>query len=101
MTAWDLPLSLEVGGRAYRVNADYRDILDLMARLNGPEEDERTRLYIALALFYEDLAQMPQEDYGEAVRRMFWFINGGRDEAPARSPRSSTGSRTAVSSWRT
>ena len=27
---------------------------------------------------------MPQEDYGEAVRRMFWFINGGRDEAPAR-----------------
>lgn len=52
MTAWDLPLSLEVGGRAYRVNADYRDILDLMARLNGPEEDERTRLYIALALFY-------------------------------------------------
>ena len=84
MTAWDLPLSLEVGGRAYRVNADYRDMLDLMARLNGPEEDERTRLYIALALFYEDLAQMPQEDYGEAVRRMFWFINGGRDEAPAR-----------------
>ena len=84
MTAWELPGAVEVGGRQYRVNADYRDILDMMARLDSPEEDESTRIYVALSLFYEDLGQMPQEDYGEAVRRMFWFINGGEEEADDR-----------------
>lgn len=84
MTVWELPEALEVGGRTWRVNADYRDVLDLMARLNGPEEDESTRVYVALSLFYEDLGQMPREDYGEATRRMFWFINGGEEETDRR-----------------
>ena len=51
MTGWELPEALEVNGREYAVNADYRDILNIISRLNDAEEDEETRAYVALALF--------------------------------------------------
>lgn len=48
MTGWDLPEFAEIGGKTYRINADYRDILDIITRLNNQEESEQTRLYVAL-----------------------------------------------------
>lgn len=77
MTGWDLPESVVIGGVTYRINADYRDILDIMARLNEPNEDDQTRVYVALALFYEDFEDMAERDYPEAVEKLFWFMNGG------------------------
>ena len=62
MTGWDLPEFAEIGGKTYRINADYRDILDIITRLNNQEESEQTRLYVALALFDEDFTDMPRKD---------------------------------------
>ena len=84
MTGWELPEALEVNGREYAVNADYRDILNIISRLNDAEEDEETRAYVALALFYEDFERMPESDYPEAVKTLFWFINGGEEEVGSR-----------------
>lgn len=80
MTGWTLPETVEVSGKDYRVNADYRDILDIISRLNNSGEPERVRLTVALALFYEDFPQLPPIDYPEAWRKLCWFINGGEEE---------------------
>ena len=78
-----------MGGRDYPIHADYRDILDIIARLNDREEDERTRVYVALALFYDEFEQMSGEAYREATEQMLRFINGGEEEADSR-PRPKT-----------
>ena len=80
MTGWDLPESAELGGETYAIHADYRDILDVIAHLTDEDEDEETRLYVAMALFYEELEKIPEEVYLEAARWMFRFLNGGEEE---------------------
>lgn len=81
MTGWDLPAAAELDGVPYAVNADYRDVLDIISRLNDPDEDEQTRLYVALALFYENFEEMPERKYLEAAKWMFCFMNGGEEES--------------------
>ena len=39
MTGWGLPTSLTVGGREYWINADYRDILEVISYLQDEDED--------------------------------------------------------------
>ena len=80
MSGWELPVSAEIGGADYPINADYRDILYIIGKLNAPDPDEQTRLYVALALFYEGFEMMPETDYGEAARWLMHFINGGEEE---------------------
>lgn len=53
MSSWRLPTRLEVGGKAYPIHSDYRDILDILHRLNDASEPEFIRWRVALALFYE------------------------------------------------
>lgn len=80
MNGWSLPESAVIGGRTYKVNADYRDILDIIARLTGPEQNEQTRLYVSLALFYEEFQDMPERDYANAAKWMFEFISCGEED---------------------
>lgn len=80
MNQWSLPKSAQIASAEYRINADYRDVLDIIARLDNQEQDEQTRLYVALALFYDTFSDMPESDYREAAEWMFRFISCG-DEA--------------------
>lgn len=80
MIGWDLPEKAEICGQAYRIHADYRDVLHIIYQLNDLEEDEQTNVYVALALFYEDFDHMPERDYREAILWMFRFISGGEEE---------------------
>lgn len=77
MTGWDLPTSLTVGGRAYQINADYRDVLEVIAYLQ--DEDALTGRYVALSLFYEDFNAMPRGDYPQAMEELSRFIDLGED----------------------
>lgn len=85
MNIWSLPETADVNGREYRINADFRDVLNIVSRLNNEEEAEEIRLYVALALFYDEFENMPEADYGAAVLAMFDFINCGepQDSRPA------------------
>lgn len=80
MTGWDLPRTVEIGNRSYKLNTDFRDVLDILSRLNDAKKSERMRLYTALALFYEDFDQMPSSDYAEAVAYLMRFLNCGEAE---------------------
>ncbi len=89
MTGWDLPESVTIGGVDYPVNADYRDILQIISVLGDPEMPEPTRLYVALDLFLADMDALPDSDYDAALRQMMVFINCGEEEVD-QSPRPKT-----------
>ena len=37
MYAWNLPTSLNVGGKDYKIRTDYRVILDILSAMNDPD----------------------------------------------------------------
>lgn len=82
MIAYDLPASVNIGGREYAIRTDYRAILDIMLALNDPELTDDDRAAVALGIFYRD--ELP-EDLQEAINKCFWFISGG-DEHPSDKP---------------
>lgn len=88
MTGYTLPARLEVDGKSYRIHTDYRDILDIVERLQNPDKPEFIRWYEALALFYEDFGEMPAHSRAKAMERLCWFLRGGQEEsgAPATAP---------------
>lgn len=79
---WNLPDSLEVGRAVYAINADYRDILNIIFKLENKNQDEQIRLYVCLALFYKNFDEMPECDYQEASEKLFWFISCGEEVEP-------------------
>lgn len=74
MTFWGLPVSAEIGGREYPVNADFRDVLEIIEILQDADKHERLRAILALTLFYEGFEEMPPEDYQAAFDWMLRFI---------------------------
>lgn len=82
-----LPESVEVCGAEYAIRSDYRAVLDICAALSDPELDGRDRSEALLTIFYPDFPDMPPEHYEEAIKRCLWFINGGTDTQPGKSPR--------------
>ena len=80
MDAWSLPTRAEIGGREYAINADFRDVLDILERLDDVEQPEFVRWTVALALFYEDFESMPAADHQEAMEYLSRFICCGRQE---------------------
>lgn len=55
MNGWDLPEVVTVDGTPYRVNTDFRDVLDIIDHLTDPNDSEMERWYIAMALFMKIL----------------------------------------------
>ena len=84
MSSWRLPTRLEVGGKAYPIHSDYRDILDILHRLNDASEPEFIRWRVALALFYE--GDLPRSDYPEAMQKLADFFELRANAAPLLCP---------------
>ena len=80
MSSWSLPKSAVIGGNTYEINADFRDVLEIIEVLQDLEKKEYTRGYVALVLFYEGFENMPQGDYREALEWMMDFINLGEQD---------------------
>jgi hypothetical protein len=78
MTPWSLPTSAVIGGVEYPINADFRDILEILAYLEDPDRPEYVRWSIALALFYE--GEIPVEHQREAAEFLSGFITAGRTD---------------------
>ena len=81
---YDLPKNVEINGRTYEINTDFRCILDIFEVLNDTELNDRERAFLALGFFYPNLAEMPKEDVTKAQEKLLWFIRGGSDEEPKR-----------------
>jgi len=75
-----LPVTVEVGGRVWKIATDYRDILDIIARLSDEDCTPYERLYISLGLFYDNFETMPESDYPKAYEEMSLFISCGEED---------------------
>lgn len=80
MNLWQLPVKAVIGGREYPIHADYRDILEIIARLQDPDKPELLRWYVALALFYD--GEIPRENRREAMEYLAAFIACGEQGRP-------------------
>lgn len=79
-SGWTLPREVEIGGVRYAINADFRDILDIISRLSDLNTPEEERAYVALALFYREFDAMPPEHYEAAVHQLEIFMNCGAED---------------------
>lgn len=79
---WTLPTSVKLPSGEHTVNADFRDILEIIQQLEDPEGTQEERLYIALRLFYEDFFSIPKEEMEQAAIEMMTFLNCGEPIDP-------------------
>lgn len=79
MRNWDLPVSVEIDWKEYKIrnNCDYRVVLDVLSALNDKELDDECKAKCALFIFYEDLDGL--KDYQKAINEMMKIINCGEE----------------------
>lgn len=77
---WNLPLSVEICQKEYKIrnDCDYRVVLDAIVALQDAELDIQDRVKCALIIFYEQLCGC--DDFEVATREMFRIINNGESE---------------------
>lgn len=74
---FDLPKSLKVGGRWYKIRTDYRAVLDILVAFNDPELDDADKDQVMREILYMDYDAIPMEDWTEAAQQAIWFIDCG------------------------
>lgn len=79
---YDLPVSVELAGREYGIDADFRTALEIIGILNDRELTQREQISLALLFFYREFEKIPQEDYQQAVEGCFSFLSGGEQPRP-------------------
>lgn len=77
MIAWELPVSLNVGGHFWKIRADFRAILDILTAFSDPDMEIDEKWYVCLYILYEDFEQMPESLYEEASKKAVEFIDAG------------------------
>lgn len=80
MSGWDLPTHVEVGGAAWAVATDYRDILEIIGWLTDEDTAAFERVYLALGLFYDDFDKLPETAYPQAYEQLCRFIACGEED---------------------
>lgn len=73
MNAWRLPMSADIGGVTYPINADFRDILEIISILNDEDRPNYIRWQIAIGLFYD--GDIPIDYQQEAMEYLSKFIS--------------------------
>lgn len=76
---YSLPTSVEISGKEYPIQSDYRAALDILAALSDNELDNQDKAEAALTIFYPTLEEMPYTDYQEALQQCFRFLDYGED----------------------
>lgn len=84
---FDLPTSLEVGGRQWAINSDFRDVLRTLAAFEDPDLTDGEKVLICLHNMYPDLDDMPAEDLQAAFDAAVAFIDHGSGQDGHPGPR--------------
>ena len=78
MSSWELPKSVEINGKKYAINTDYRDILEIIGYLTDPDKPAYIKWSIAIALFYKD--EIPSNLMPEATEELAKFIGENEED---------------------
>ena len=57
---FDLPTSLDVGGKSWAINSDFRDVLRTLTAFEDPDVSDEEKAFICLHNTYPDLDDMPR-----------------------------------------
>ena len=82
-----LPRSLEINGKIYDINTDFRVILVIISAFNDDDLEDNEKVYICLKRLYVDFDSMPHDDYEEAYSAAIRFIECEQPQEQKRSPR--------------
>lgn len=77
---WELPTSLDVAGRAYDIDSDFRTILRVLAAYGDPELSDAEKRYVCLANVYIDFEDIPAANLQEAYEAAVRFIDNGQEQ---------------------
>lgn len=70
-----LPKALEVGGEYFKINSDFRVILNIFEMFDVKELSDLEKAYICVNSLFED--EIPDKLFEEAVKKAYWFCDGG------------------------
>ncbi|MBP0975203.1 MAG: hypothetical protein J6S92_00610 [Oscillospiraceae bacterium] len=70
-----LPETLDISGRSYGINADFRNVLRIFDAFQDAALTDAEKAYICVQRLYTD--SVPAVQYVEAVERAYWFCGGG------------------------
>jgi hypothetical protein len=85
MIQYSLPKSLKVNGTDYPIRWDVEAALDAITALSDIDLSDREKVIVLFGIIYKD--EIPRADQEEALKKAFWFLDGG-DKAPQKkSPR--------------
>ena len=70
---YSLPNSLEVSGKIYPINADFRNVLIIFQAFNDSNLSEREKAYICIKRLYTGNVPVSEE----ALKKAYWFCDGG------------------------
>lgn len=75
-----LPKTLKVNGKDYKIRPDYRNILRIFEAFADPNLSDNDKLYVCLKRIYVDFMTIPKGDLKEAYEQAHWFIGCGQVE---------------------
>ena len=85
MNPWILPQCTCIAGVTYDLNADFRDILQIIGTLQDASLPEFIRWQVALALFYRQT--VAPAHLQQAMEYLSWFLCGGCMETDRPGPK--------------
>jgi len=67
--------AIEIGGKKYRINADFRNILRIFEAFNDNELTEYEKMIVCIQRLYCE--KLPKNILEEAIKKAYWFCDGG------------------------
>ena len=81
MINYGLPISCQIRGKEYPINADFRAVLDIITALNDDNLTDQERSYIALFIFLRGDLPPDREGLEQAAAELMCFLAAGTPES--------------------
>ncbi len=78
-----LPTKLNVDGKLYSINSDYRIALLIFEAYNDTELSQLEKSKVCVECLYKELPS----DFSEALKQAVWFLDGGDAPKPKQAPK--------------
>lgn len=82
-----LPRTLTVNNRQYKIRTDFRDVLKIIAAYNDPDLPDREKVYVCMKKIFVEFEDLPTDSYQEAYDAAVRFIEGGIPKNDDKTPK--------------
>lgn len=75
-----LPKTLTINGKSYRIRTDFRNILRIFEAFADKDLSDKEKMLVCLRRMFVDFSKLPYDDYKKAYEQVYWFIGCGKPE---------------------